>query len=81
MQHPFLDINEISKLSLEEIQQKVSDLSGKLQFASRTRNAALMAQLQMVLETYRTAAAQKLDEVFQKQKQDIQNRINIKEGS
>lgn len=79
MQHPFLDINEISKLSLEEIQQKVSDLSGKLQFASRTRNAALMAQLHMVLETYQTAAAQKLDEVFKKQ--NIQNRINVNKES
>ena len=64
---------------MEEIQQKVSDLSGKLQFASRTRNAALMAQLHMVLETYQTAAAQKLDEVFKKQ--NIQNRISINKES
>lgn len=79
MQHPFLDINEITKLSLEEIQQKVTDLSDKLMFASRTRNAALMAQLQMVMETYKAAAAIKLDEVFKKQ--NIQGAINIKEGS
>lgn len=79
MQHPFLDINEILKLSLDEIQTRVSELTGKLNFANRTRNAALTAQLQMVIETYQAAAAQKLDEVFKKQ--NVQNQIRINEGS
>ena len=79
MQHPFLDINEILKLSLDEIQTRVSDLTGKLNFAHRTRNAAMIAQLQMVIETYQSAAAQKLDEVFKKQ--NVQSQIRINEGS
>ncbi len=79
MQHPFLDINEILKLSLEEIQQKISDLQGKMAFAQRMRNAAMIAQLHMVIDTYQSAAAQKLDEVFKKQ--NSQTQIKIQEGA
>lgn len=78
MQHPFLDINEINKLSLDEIQQKITDLVGKLSFAQRMRNAAMVAQLQMIIETYQSAQYQKLDEVFKKQK--VPNQININES-
>jgi len=79
MQHPFLDLNEITKLSLDEIQEKISNLTGKLTFAYRMRNEAMVAQLQMVIETYKMAQSQKLDEVFKKQ--NIPNQIRINEGS
>ncbi len=79
MQHPFLDITEISKLSLDEIQEKISSLTSKLTFAYRMRNEAMVAQLQMVIETYKMAQSQKLDEVFKKQ--NIPNQIRINEGT
>ena len=51
MEHPF--INNISDKSLEELQNTVSDLNGKLSFAYRTGNQPLMHQLQMAIESYR----------------------------
>jgi len=75
MQHPFIDNNEIAQLSLDEIGKKITDLTDKLNFASRTRNAALVYQIQMVLENYRAVYASKMDELFKKQ--NAQNQINV----
>jgi hypothetical protein len=73
MEHPF--INNISDKSLEELQNTVSDLNGKLSFAYRTGNQPLMHQLQMAIESYRNQMNKKMDEIFAKQK--IKTQINI----
>ena len=77
MQHPF--INDLSDKSLEEIQQTITALMGKLSFAYRSGNAPLAHQLQMALESYKTEYAKKMDSMISAQK--IQTKISIKKDS
>lgn len=75
MEHPFLPSNTLSELSLEELQSKITDLTGKLTFAYRTQNSALIYQLQMVIESHRNQYNKKMDELVEKQ--NIKTKINI----
>lgn len=75
MEHPFLNREELSSKSVEELQDIISSLNTKLTFAYRTGNGPLIHQLQMVLESYRNQVAKKMDELFEKQK--LNTRINI----
>lgn len=77
MKHPF--INDLSSKSLEELQEAITSLTNKLTFAHRTGNGPLIHQLQMVIESYRSEASLRLDDVLKKQ--NIQSKVNIqKEG-
>ena len=79
MEHPFLDRKALSEKTLEEIQTALTGLMNKLTFAHRTGNRPLINQLEMVIESYRTEASKKLDEVMKKQ--NLQNQVSIqKEG-
>ncbi len=79
MEHPFLDKKKLSEKTLEELQNTMTDLMNKLTFAHRIGNRPLINQLQMVIESYRTEASKKLDEVMKKQ--NLQNQVSIqKEG-
>lgn len=62
MEHPF--INDLDKMSLEDIQTKISDLTTKLNFANRMQNRALIHQLSMALESYRNAHSKKMSEMM-----------------
>lgn len=73
MQHPF--INNLSDKSLEDLQTTISDLTNKLTFAYRTQNGALIHQLQMVIESYKTEYNKKMDEMINKQK--INTKVSI----
>lgn len=73
MTHPF--INDLSKLNLEEIQNKISDLMNKLNFAYRTGNGPLINQLLMVIDSYKVEYNKKMDEMIKKQ--NIQTNIKI----
>ena len=64
MEHPF--INNLDKLSLEELQTKISELTGKLNFAYRMGNGPLINQLNMAIESYRTAYSKKMSEMMSK---------------
>ena len=64
MEHPF--IRDLDKLSLEEIQTKISELTGKLNFASRMGNGQLINQLNMAIESYRSAYSKKMSEMMSK---------------
>lgn len=77
MQHPF--INDLSDKSLEELQTTISSLTGKLTFAYRMGNGALIHQLQMALESYKTEYSNKMDELIKKQK--IQTKISIQKDN
>lgn len=76
MEHPFLPSSTLKDKTLEELQSTINDLTSKLTFAHRTRNAPLIGQIQMVMESYRNEYNRKMDELIKKQ--NIQNRINIK---
>lgn len=75
MEHPFLNKSDIKDLTVEQLQEKMMDLTTKLTFAYRTGNQALVHQVQMVLETYRNVFTTKMDELFEKQ--NIKTKINV----
>lgn len=66
MEHPFLNPQEIKQLKLEEIQNKISELTKKLTIAYQTGNDYLVHQVQMALETYNNAQMEKLREMMPK---------------
>lgn len=74
MEHPF--INNLDNLSLEELQEKISDLTKKVSFAYRTHNGPLINQINMAIESYRNAYNKKMDEMIKKQ--NIQIKIEKK---
>lgn len=73
MQHPF--ITDLSNLSLEEIQNKITDLNNKLNFAYRTGKGPMIHQINMVIESYRAEYSKKMDEMIKKQ--NLKTQINI----
>ena len=73
MQHPF--INDLSHLSIEDLQDKITDLTSKLSFSSRMNNQAMNHQIIMVLDSYRTEYNKRMDDIYKQQ--NIQNKIQI----
>jgi ribosomal protein L29 len=49
MHHPF--ISDLSDKSIEDLQEAISELTGKLTFAHRTQNQPLVNQLDMVMNS------------------------------
>lgn len=76
MQHPF--ISDLSDKSLEELQSTITDLQGKLNFAFRMGNTPLINQLRMVIESYQTESAKRLDEMYKKQ--NLKSSVNVSKG-
>lgn len=76
MEHPF--INDISNKSLEELQTTISTLTSKLNFAYRSQNSPLIHQLQMALESYKSAYSKKMDDLIKKQNITAQVKIDKK---
>jgi len=78
-EHPFLDIVTIKEqLSIEEIQLKLKEIIGRLNFAYRIGNNAMITQLNQMRTTYSRAQQEKLEEMFGDDKnQDITGKIDI----
>lgn len=73
MEHPF--VNDLSDKSLEELQETLSNLIKKTNFAYRTGNQPLINQLNMIIESYKVAYNKKMDELMKKQ--NIHTQVNI----
>lgn len=73
MEHPF--INNLNDKNIEELQNKISELTSKLTFAYRTNNGPLISQLNMAIESYKNAYTKKMDDLIKKQ--NINQQINI----
>lgn len=73
MQHPF--INDLSDKSMEDLQNTIQDLTKKLNFVYRQQNGPMIAQMMMVLESYKNEYSKRIDEIYKKQ--NLQNKINI----
>ncbi len=58
MEHPLVD--NLDHLSLEQLQERISDLTKKLSIAMRTGNAYVCNQLRMALESYQNKYNEKL---------------------
>lgn len=77
MEHPL--IGDISNLTMEELQQRVNDLTRKLGFAIRT-NPHMANQLRMALETFQNQLRAKQEEFYRKQSAgapDYSDKIDI----
>lgn len=73
MEHPF--ISDLSDKTLEDLQSKITELNGKLSFAFKTGNRALIHQLTLAIESYRSAYNKKMDELIKNQK--LNTTINV----
>lgn len=73
MEHPF--INDLSKKSLEELQNTITDLMGKVNFAQRMGNQPMINQLYMIMESYRNEYSKRMAEL--NKKQNIEGQIKI----
>jgi|SaaInlStandDraft_4_1057021.scaffolds.fasta_scaffold37121_3 hypothetical protein len=68
--HPFLNINDLSELSIEDLQTKISEVLSRLNFCYGTNNQQLINQLTMVLNTYQEALHRKLNDTFSQSEDD-----------
>lgn len=76
MEHPLLE--ELSGLTLEEIQSKVSELNKRLAFAYQMNNGPMIQQLQLIMNSYQEAYRKKMDELMPKGDSDkYSNKIDI----
>jgi hypothetical protein len=78
MEHPLVEIDK--KLTADQLQEKLNELTKKLGIAYRSGNGQLMSQLQMAIEAYKNRYQEKLDEVHNAQNRnlpDYANKINI----
>jgi hypothetical protein len=64
--HPF--ISGLENLTLDELQTKMSEITKKMNYVSRTGNNYLIYQLQLALNTYNDAYQTKIQEQFSKSK-------------
>lgn len=74
--HPL--IGDLSDKTLEELQETISNLTGKISFASRMHNQAMMNQLIMVLNSYKNEYSKRQMELLEKKSGQIGGKINIK---
>lgn len=73
MEHPF--INGLENKTVDDLQNKISELNNKLNFAYRTGNGPLIQQITMALESYKNAYSKKMDDLIKKQ--NVNTQINI----
>lgn len=77
MEHPFTE--DLSSKTTDELQEAITSLNNKLAYAYRIGNNAIIHQIMMLLESYRTQYYKKMDELFSKQ--NISNQIRVQSGN
>lgn len=78
MEHPL--INNIDDLSMEQLQERITELSRKVGMAHRMGNAQLRHQVQMALETYQNKLRERQQALWKKDDDnaaDFSDRIDI----
>ena len=78
MEHPL--INNIDDLSMEQLQERITELSRKVGMAHRMGNAQLRHQVQMALETYQNKYRERQQALWKKDDNngtDFSDRIDI----
>lgn len=76
MEHPF--IHNLHDKSLEDLQTGISDLTNKLNFAYRMGNGPMISQINMAIESHRSAYDKKMNELIDKQKVNMQIKVDKK---
>ena len=77
MEHPL--IGSLDEQTLEELGNRISELSKKLGIAARTGNGHLCNQIRMAMENYQNMYQTRLQESYKKAKGDsnFDDKINI----
>ena len=75
MEHPL--IGDLSKLTLDELGEKIADLNQKLSMAMRTGNGHLCNQIRMAIESHNVKYQEKLQESYKKSDVDFGDKIKI----
>jgi len=77
MEHPL--IGSLDEQTLEELGNKISELSKKLGIAARTGNGHLCNQIRMAMENYQNMYQTRLQESYRKAQGDsnFDDKINI----
>jgi hypothetical protein len=78
MEHPL--ISNLEDLTLEQLQERITELSRKVGIAHRMGNAQLRHQVQMALETYQNKYREKQQQLWKKNDDtgsDFSDRIDI----
>ena len=75
MEHPL--IGDLSKLTLDELGEKIADLNRKLSMAMRTGNGHLCNQIRMAIESHNVKHQEKLQESYKKSDVDFGDKIKI----
>ena len=80
MEHPL--ISNLDELTVDELSNRVNELSNKLSIATRSGNGHLCNQIRMALESYRNKYQEKLQETYRRQGEvssiNFDDKINIK---
>lgn len=78
MEHPL--ITNADTLTVDELSQRITDLTQKYRIAQNTGNAHLCQQILMALETYRNKFQEKTKEMYAKQTNnaDLSQKIQIR---
>lgn len=75
MGHPL--IGDVSDKSMDELSEIISGLTKKLNYAYRIQHQAMINQLTMVLNTYRTEYSVKQDDLWKEESGVISGKIDI----
>jgi hypothetical protein len=77
MEHPL--ITNVDQLTVDELSQRISDLTKKLQIAQNSGNGHLCHQIRMALETHRNKYLERVQETYARQIKDtgLDNKIQI----
>jgi hypothetical protein len=73
--HPM--IGDLSSKTLEELQEIINNLNNKVAFMSRMHNQAMMNQLIMALNSYRSEYSKRQEEMWNKKSEQLKGKIDI----
>jgi hypothetical protein len=73
MEHPF--ISDLSTLSMDDLQEKISELNKRLAFVARMNNTSMYGQLLMVIDSYNSEYNKRMNEMYKKY--NLNNTIQI----
>jgi hypothetical protein len=68
MEHPL--IGNIDSMTIDQLQNKISELNKKLSIAHRSGNSHLTNQIRMALETFNNKYREKIADTYSKKSKD-----------
>jgi hypothetical protein len=75
MEHPL--IGDLDDLTMDQLEAKVNELTGKFFIAQRTGNGYLCDQIRMAIESYKAKLFEKREEQYKKATEKFDDKIDI----